>query len=123
MPRKDRNTKQKELIKQEFNKINTFFNAKELYDRVKKKDDRIGIATVYRFLNDTSKKEHIHSYQCNRRKVYSSKTANHCHFICTKCGKTTHFSIKKVDFLKNNIKEDVCHFQIDVYGICTKCKE
>ena len=48
MPRQNRNTKQKEIIKQEINKINSFFNAEQLLDEIQKKDKNIGIATIYR---------------------------------------------------------------------------
>jgi len=119
---KKRNTRQKEIIQKELNKIGTFFTAEELHLLVKKKDTEVGIATIYRFLKETAKKEHLHSYECNRRKIYSTKTDNHCHFVCEKCGKIEHFNIAKIEFLKDKINGDVCHFQINVHGICTKCK-
>jgi len=117
-----RNTIQKELIEKEMKTFHHFFNAEELYERVSKKNKKIGIATVYRFLKDSAKKEKIHTYSCNRRTIYSSNMRSHCHFICKKCGIIKHINLKKIDFLEIGIKGDICHFQIDITGICKQCK-
>jgi Fe2+ or Zn2+ uptake regulation protein len=116
---KMRQTKQKKLIEEEIKTIKTFFTAEELFYKAKKRNNKIGIATIYRFLRDLKKKEKIHSYLCNRKTVYSKDTNCHCHFICQKCGQIKHFEVKSLDFLK--IKESICHFQIDVYGTCKEC--
>jgi len=117
-----RSTRQKKLIIKKLSEMDTLFTAEEILSEVRKEDKKIGIATIYRFLKGHAKDEHIHSYDCDRRKVYSSKTDNHCHFICKNCGNVEHFSISKIEFIKEKIKGDICHFQIDVHGICEKCK-
>ncbi len=121
MVKKSRKTKQKELIQSEISTFTSLFTADELFDKIKKKDDTIGIATVYRFLKDLRKKKELHSYVCERKMIYSKDKNNHCHFICQRCEKITHFNIEKIDFLQTKIKGEICHFQIDVYGICDEC--
>ena len=121
MEKKSRKTKQKELMQSEILKFTSFFTADELYNKIKEKDHNIGIATVYRFLKDLRRKKELHSYICNRKMIYSREKNNHCHFICQRCNQITHFSIDKIDFLKTKIKGYICHFQIDVYGICEEC--
>jgi Fur family ferric uptake transcriptional regulator len=121
MVKKSRKTKQKELIQAEISTFTSLFTADELFDKIRKKDGTIGIATIYRLLKDLRKKKELHSYVCERRMIYSREKNNHCHFICQKCDRVTHFTIDKIDFLKTKIKGDVCHFQIDVHGICEKC--
>ena len=121
MSKKSRKTKQKELIQSEISTFKSLFTADELFNKIKKKDNAIGIATVYRFLKDLRKKKELHSYICDRKTVYSKETNNHCHFICQKCNRITHFDIDKIDFLKTKIKGNICHFQIDVNGICDEC--
>ena len=116
-----RNTKQKELILAEVSNSNSFFNAEELHNVISKKYPKIGLATVYRALNDLAKTGEIHPYQCNRKTMYSSGKKNHCHFTCERCGEVRHLDIKKIDFLKLNTEGRVCHFQIDVTGVCKKC--
>ncbi|PNX53800.1 MAG: hypothetical protein BV458_02675 [Thermoplasmata archaeon M9B2D] len=121
--KKSRKTKQKELIQTEIVSLKSFFTADELYENIKKKDATIGIATVYRFLKDLRKRKELHSYVCDRKMIYSHNEDNHCHFICQKCDVVTHFTIDKIDFLKKQINGDICHFQIDVHGICNDCLE
>ena len=121
MVKKSRKTKQKELIQSEISTFTSLFTADELFDKIKKKDNTIGIATVYRFLKDLRKKKELHSYICERKMIYSREKNNHCHFIYQKCDQITHFNIEKIDFLSSKIKGDICHFQIDVHGICDKC--
>ena len=116
-----RATQQKKIIEQEIASFNSFFNAEELYHKVSKKNSKIGIATIYRFLNDVTKNGEIHSFQCNRKTLYSNSKKNHCHFICEKCGERKHLEIKKLDFLDKQVGEEVCHFQIDVTGMCKRC--
>jgi Fe2+ or Zn2+ uptake regulation protein len=118
---KIRQTKQKELLNEEIKKFNSFFTAEELLIKAKKKDLKLGIATVYRFLSDLVNKRQIHSYVCNRKTIYSTKDNSHCHFICEKCGKIEHIQVNSLDFIKNKIKGSICHFQIDVSGLCDKC--
>ena len=117
---KSRNTKQRELLREEVKRFNSFFTAEELLSKVK--DSKLGIATVYRFLNDLENVKEIHSYVCNRKTIYSIDEKSHCHFVCEKCGKVSHIEIKNLDFIKNKINGSICHFQIDIGGICNKCK-
>lgn len=123
MVKDSRNTKQKEIIKQELEKINTFFSAEELYKKVQKKDRNIGIATIYRYINELKKKGEVYSYICDRKNIYSKGQKSHCHFICDKTGKTIHFEINNLDFLKNKIPGTIKSFQLEVRGVCENCKE
>jgi len=123
MVKKLRQTKQKELLDREVKKIKSFFTAEELLIKIKKKDSNLGIATVYRFLNDLVNKRQIHSYVCNRKTVYSIDKNSHCHFICQKCGKVEHIQVNSLDFIKNKINGSICHFQIDINGLCDKCSK
>src|SRR3989344_3270029 len=123
MGRISRNTKQKELVAKELKNFSSFFTAEEIYQSVKKYDKKIGLATIYRFLKEYAKKEELHSYQCGKKTIYSNNKNSHSHFICKNCGKTVHMDVKDIDFIKKKIKGSVCHFQIDIYGICEKCLE
>lgn len=118
---KSRNTRQKELLEIELSRIKGFFTAEELFLLAKKKNTNIGIATIYRFLKDKTNKRVLHSYICERKSIYSSSLNNHCHYICQICGKKKHIDIRDIGSIKKNISGTICHFQIDVYGICDGC--
>ena len=122
MVKASRHTKQKIVLEGEIKKFSSFFTAEDLHEKAKNKDNKIGVATVYRFLKQLKKKNQIHSYLCDRKMIYSFSEENHCHFLCQKCGKITHISIGSIDFLKRNLKGSICHFQVNVEGICDDCK-
>lgn len=123
MGKETRITRQKRIIEEEIVKFKTFFTADELLEKAQLKDRKIGIATIYRFLKENAAKKHIHSYYCDRRQIYSVQNNSHCHFTCTHCGKTAHINIKNIDSLKNTIDGTICHFQIDIHGICSECSK
>jgi len=118
---KKRNTAQKELLREKLEKIDTFFSADELLEMVKKENQKLGIATVYRFLNELKNNNLLYSYRCNRRTVYSKRNRSHCHFVCEKTGKTTHFNIDSLDFLRDKIPGSIKSFQLEVRGVCNDC--
>lgn len=113
-----RQTIQKKLILEKIKKFPTFFNAEELYHELK--NSKVSLATIYRFLKNMTDSGKIHSYQCKGKKIYSINQDNHCHFTCKICGKTEHIKIKNLDFIPLKLK--VCHFQLDLCGLCQKCQ-
>ncbi|MGV8172468.1 MAG: Fur family transcriptional regulator [Candidatus Woesearchaeota archaeon] len=123
MSRKSRNTKQKEIMHQEIDKINDFFTSEDLYKRIQKKHKDISIATIYRFMKDLKRKKLIYSYMCDSKAIYSTDKRSHCHFICEETGKVLHFDVDSLDFLKNKIPGSITSFQIEVKGRCQKCSE
>lgn len=123
MPKTSRQTRQKQLLHEVVATFSTFFTAEQFYQRAQKRDPRLGIATVYRFLHDLTSNHDLHSYQCNRRTIYSSTYKSHCHFICRRCKKTSNFTVNNLDFLHKNMHGTICHFHIEVEGICEKCQE
>ena len=123
MVRVSRQTRQKEILADEIKKRHSFFSAEDIYRAAQKKDKTIGIATVYRYLKFLKNHNRLHSYVCDRKTIYSVEDKNHCHFTCEQCGRLEHIHIQSLDFLKRHIGGEICHFQIDVTGICEKCKK
>lgn len=117
-----RQTMQKELIRREVLQRTSFFTAEELFSHVRQENSKVGIATIYRFLRALTEASQLHTYVCDRKTIYSNGTKNHSHFRCEKCGSIAHITMKNVDFL-GGIQGEVCHFQLDVSGICEGCAE
>ena len=112
-------TRQKIILNSAINAFNSFFSAEDIYQRIKGKN--LSLATVYRFLKNLEETGEVHSYLCNSRKIYSCKKDNHIHFTCEKCGLVKHLTVKTVDFLQEITDDNICHFQVDVTGICRDC--
>jgi len=114
-----RATRQKQMIQQAIESTKDWFSADDIHQAV---GNTIGLATVYRYLSTLRSQEKLHAYTCGGKTVYSRQKKTHCHFTCTHCGDSSHFDLDKVDFLKEKIKGDICHFQLDVSGTCAACK-
>ncbi len=124
MPKASRQTRQKEMLKDELGGFRYFFTADELHDRAKRRDSRLGIATVYRFLKGMARSEAIHSYKCGKKTVYSARANNHSHFTCQRCGEVSHLDIDSLKFIQDKLGGGkICHFQVNVEGLCKKCQK
>ncbi|OIO20716.1 hypothetical protein AUJ17_05215 [Candidatus Micrarchaeota archaeon CG1_02_47_40] len=121
MARKTRNTRQKGIIEGRLEDFDSFFTAEELLANARKKSKKIGIATIYRFLKEAENEGKLHSYLCGRRRVYSMEESSHCHFTCSKCGRSGHFRLKDISSIRASVEGKICHFQLDVTGVCGKC--
>ena len=120
---KSRNTKQKEIIQKGIESFTNFFTAEELYSKVVKIDSSVGIATIYRLLKNLRERRKLHSYICERKTIYSKENHSHSHYICQICNKMFHFNVKNIDFIKKEIPGGICHFQIEVSGVCDSCSK
>src|SRR3989338_8942667 len=106
-----RTTMQKKILSKEIRGLSSFFNAYELSARIVKKNKRIGLATIYRFLNTLEKDGSIHSFLCGSKKIYSNNKKSHAHFKCERCGKIKHVTIRNIDFLLGTLGYEISHFQ------------
>ncbi len=118
---KKRLTRQKQVLSEGISTFKGFFDAYELHAWTMKRNPKMGMATIYRFLKELEEHGEVHSYLCEQRKIYSRGTKNHVHFTCEHCGNIEHIPLKRVDFLDQVIAGKACHFQIDITGICKEC--
>src|SRR3989338_10857700 len=113
-------TAQKRALHDEIKKFNSFFDVEKLQEKTSKQG--IGLATVYRFLNALEKEGSIHSFMCGNRKIYSADKTSHAHFKCEQCRTLKHIKIRNIDFIKEIANGEICHFQIELVGICSECR-
>ena len=113
-----RNTRQKEIVSLIISNLSGFFTAEDILIQTQQKEKKIGIATIYRILKELKENNTLYSYKCNGRTIYSNSQKSHCHFHCTKTGKSFHFEIENLDFLKDNIPGSIESIQIEVKGVC-----
>lgn len=123
----ERNTKQREIIKQAIDELyGCHPSAEAVYEKVHSIAPQISAATVYRNLAAMSEAGIIRRLHGSCRKAfYDQNTANHPHFICNKCGKV--FDIPCAiaeDFVNKAIRLFKCSIsscEITAHGICEKC--
>ncbi|MFH1095056.1 MAG: transcriptional repressor [Candidatus Micrarchaeota archaeon] len=124
--RTTRKTRQKSLMLEEMGKLERLFTPDELYGCVRARLPGVGIATVYRFLKRCAKDGQAHRYRHGRAWVYSVHAKSDAHFICERCGKMRHLDLAGFDLggvMKKERGVSACHFQLDVFGVCEKCRQ
>jgi len=124
-----KSTTQRDDIIDVFFKTNTHINLEELLKRVRRRNPKVGYATVYRtmklltgcgiaierqFGDGQTRYEHI------------PDDSHHDHCICVKCGKIIEFENQKIEHLQKEIAENlsftVSNHKLELYGFCSKCR-
>lgn len=102
-------------------------SANELYLMVKEKYPEIGIATIYRNLENLVKSGEIIKFTTDSQyDRYDATIIAHYHMICMKCGKVFDIPSSDVDVSNVRVSEstghDVLEHNLVFKGICKECK-
>jgi len=124
-------TKQRELIIDTIlEKENWHFTAEELFEEVRKKDNEIGMATVYRTIELLKELEIIHVLDFNeesRKYELFVEDSHHHHLICKRCGKLIEFNDKDIDYFEKELEKKydfaVTEHKLSFYGYCSECRK
>lgn len=130
---KIKNTRQKEKVLLELIQSKNHLMAEEIYQRLK--NEKIGLATVYRSLRlfknlGIVKEIPMDGVKYYELKIYSKKPL-HIHFKCSSCNALTDIDYADInlDYIKLNQKVEikmgliVNDANITLLGLCKKCKE
>jgi Fur family transcriptional regulator, peroxide stress response regulator len=120
----ERNTSQKQIIKEYLSSVKIHPSAEEVYLAVQKKLPSISKATVYRILKAFKEKGKVREIITNVSH-FDGDLSVHSHFICNKCQKVFDVfdSIQYFKSLKNLKVGKVESYQILFYGTCNKCQK
>jgi len=103
----------------------------ELYAAVKRKNPRVGYATVYRTLkllkeSGLAAERHFDDGQA-RFEAIEEAAPPHDHIICERCGKIVEFASRELERLEERIGRFlgfvVSRHRMELYGICADCRE
>ncbi len=122
-------TKQRKIIAQKFFSLNRHITAIELLREVKKIDNKIGLATIYRFLKLLQKCNLVESHNFSSIKTYfEPKTLfkkHHDHLICRYCKVIIEFSNFEIKRQQKLIAEKYSFIieshKLEIYGQCNRC--
>jgi Fur family ferric uptake transcriptional regulator len=108
------------------------FNSEEIYDEIRKSDDNMGLATIYRTLKLFVELDILTELNFGDGSIrYDIKCLNdghnHHHLLCTKCGKIIEVRNDSLENLEREI-EEVYGFKVENHkckfiGICKECLE
>jgi len=124
-----KNTKQRMQILETLFENEGHTNIDDIYQLVKKKNPKIGYATVHRTLSLLKKLGIVEATKIGNQKIlYEHKYAHshHDHIICTKCGKIIEVASEELEKLQNQIakknKFKILDKKLIIYGLCDKCR-
>ncbi|BAF70187.1 MULTISPECIES: Fur family transcriptional regulator [unclassified Nitratiruptor] len=115
--------------------LKVLFHAKEhltpeeIYNKVKKENPNIGLATVYRTLSLLEKEDMVSSVSFGHegKKYELNRGEHHDHMICLECGKILEFYDENLEKLQEKIAEEhnfkLLTHQMNLYGICKECQK
>lgn len=125
-----RMTPQRQLVVESFLEANGHLSAEELYELAKKKDKKIGLATVFRTLKaltDSSLAREVHLSDGFTRFERHYKRPHHHHLVCLECHRTTEFLSPELEQLQQEIVSQY-RFQpqrhtFEILGVCQDCQD
>ena len=128
------NTKQREIILNYLiDTKNQTITAEDIINYSNKIGEKIGKATVYRYLNNLVENNIIKKFilEDNKGSCYQyidgKKCEDHYHLKCKNCNKIIHLDCDEFKNIQNHISKEH-DFEIDsiktvFYGLCKNCKE
>ncbi|MFT4148268.1 MAG: Fur family transcriptional regulator [Micrococcaceae bacterium] len=126
---KTRMTKQKKMIHDALAKQNSFLSAQALHDILAAQGESIGLATVYRIVQNMVDDGMLDSLNLGGTKtLYRLCTVeeHHHHLVCTHCGMSIEFEAPAIEKEATSIAQkhnftDVKH-SVEIFGLCPKCQ-
>ncbi len=121
-------TAQRDFIADSFFRTNTHISLDELLKKVKRKNPRVGYATVYRtmkLLTDSGLALERRFGDGQTRYENMPEDGHHDHMICIKCGKISEFKNQRIEQLQaetaKKLGYKVVNHKLELYGYCPDC--
>ena len=122
-------TKQRKSVLEAVFAIHRHFDAEELVDALRQRQERISRATVYRTLELLVRAGLVSVMELGEaRKMYEHIVGHkhHDHLICTECGRTIEFENESIELLQQQVCERL-NFRakthsLRIFGQCDSCR-
>lgn len=122
-----RKTPERYAILEAIYKMNGHFTLEELGEKLEQENFRVSRATLYNAIHLFMKLRLVvrHNFQQETRYEASFHNDNHCHQICTICGKVKEVNSVNLNNSVETIKLKRFHqmgYSLYIYGICSTCQ-
>ena len=102
----------------------------DLYDIVRKKNPKIGIATVYRAMTvicNAGLARQVDFGDGQRRFEHKYEHRHHDHLVCLKCGRVIEVMSPKIEAIQDRLAKKhnftPIRHRMQIFGTCSKCKQ
>jgi len=122
-----RNTRQRKLILEELQKLQSHPTAPALYEIVRRRLPKISLGTVYRNLELLAEAGTIRALEsCSSEKRFDGNIAPHEHVRCIRCGRVDDLFDLPLD-LSGGMANDcrgyrIVGYRLELLGICPACQ-
>jgi Fur family ferric uptake transcriptional regulator len=127
--RRRRQTRQGSLVGDVLAEIGEFRSARELHAELQRRDAAVGVATVYRHLQDLADRGEVDVLRTDDGEALYRRcsTAHHHHLVCRGCGLTLEVEGPEVERWADRVAAaagfaDVTH-TVELFGRCPQCDE
>jgi len=125
-----RQSRQRDRVVETFLSLKGHTSAEELLSKVRKKDKRVGLTTVYRTLKLLTRCGLAVERKFNRQ-VSTFEPGrvgqHHDHLICLGCGRIMEFENKSIETLQKAVAQKhaffISHHVLELYGYCLECSK
>ncbi|MBB5788812.1 Fur family transcriptional regulator [Jiangella mangrovi] len=121
-----RQTRQKLEVRAALVQSNDFVSAQDLFAKLRADGSGIGLATVYRNLNEMVGNDEADTYHAagGEQRYRSCSRDHHHHLICTECGKASEIQAPLEDWVESVAAQHGftrVHHVVDLFGVCSDC--
>jgi Fe2+ or Zn2+ uptake regulation protein len=125
---KMRMTRQRKIILEELQKVNTHPSADEVYEMVRLRLPRISLGTVYRNLEILSELGEIQKLQLSGDlKRFDWNTNKHYHIRCVQCNRVDDAPIAPLNQIEDDLYEstvfEIIGHNLEFVGLCPECSK
>ena len=103
-------------------------NPQEIYEKVKKENNSIGLVTIYRTLDLLDELElvcRIHTGGSSKSYLMRRPEGHHHHLVCSQCGRAVDFADCNLAKLEKQLTQDTGYriegHLLEIYGKCPIC--
>jgi len=122
-------SKQREQILDIFLKAEKHPTVNDLYELVRKKNPKIGLATVYRTMEvicDAGLARKLDFGDGTKHYEHKYKHQHHHHLVCLKCGKIIEITSGKIEAIQRQLAKKhgftISRDTMKIFGVCKTCK-
>ena len=125
-----RQSSQRDRVVETFLSLKGHTSAEELLSKVRKKDKRVGLTTIYRTMKLLTQCGLAVERKFNRQESTfepARQGQHHDHLICLGCGRIMEFENKTIETLQEAVAREhaffISHHVLELYGYCLECSK
>lgn len=122
-----RDTRQRRVLREHLAASESFVSAQQLFDDLRARGDKVGLATIYRTLQAMTEAGEVDALRTDEGETLYRRCGprHHHHLVCRQCGLTVELEGRAVERWADKAASDhgfsdVNHV-VELFGLCAGC--